>query len=900
MSSQTKFIDIELSQPVANITDLEGCQKLQGLLRFKDVPLGYIFLPVDRGTCSAESIVSESTANHDYAIASEVIRQSLKQECQPDWLAKNWLSAVLAVTTAKAAECPLPTLTAVICPRNADHAQLSACLKSLGTSARSPLEVIVVTADSDDDLTALQADFPYVKWLRTTDANRSIQRNLALQMARGEIVAFLDGTCCVDPKWVTALSVAFADSPEVAAITGLVVPQEIQSSSSAWFEQRYSLDRGFQRTWHRLDFTESIPWVELGTMWVGSGANMAFRRSLFETIGEFDPALDQANSTWAGADLEIFSRVLLSGKTLLYEPSAVVRHFLPETEAALQARITQDIAGFYAYLAAGWQQYPRLRWQFFTLGVWKLVHLLIDLGRPYGIPRRLIWAELMAAWQSWRCYPRVQRSIPCQVRQTSKPSWITLQKSAQGPNSEQFMAVRTVELNHPLPTLTDIQSYERVRIFVTAAGSPIGSVDIANTHQVISSSQLRQAIATNLATEILALAHGGNTQDAWSSWRTTLKTYLLPPLRPKAQPPSRPKLSDDVPVSIVITTCDRPNDLENCLTHLLAQKTQRPVEIVVADNHPISGITPKVIAKFPGVKLVQEPRPGGAYGRNAAIAASTGDIIVTIDDDVTTPPDWLEKLVAPLVRPEVMVVTGNVLPKELETPAQYLFEALKGGLSQGYQSFEADGSWLAASQNGLPPIWDLGVSANAAFRADIFCHSEIGLFDETLGPGTPTSGGEECYLFYRVLRAGYTVVYEPTAFAWHRHRREMKALYHQVYSHMKGGMAFMLRVWLQDHDKRAFRHLFRQMPGYLKQRLIDRALGRHDAPWLFIWQELRGFLDAFWCYRQSCQRVQQQGLSKPYVPVANRLQSPCLVAPNMDAAIVTPTAATSPTTSLRG
>ena len=106
------------------------------------------------------------------------------------------------------------------------------------------------------------------------------------------------------------------------------------------------------------------------------------------------------------------------------------------------------------------------------------------------------------------------------------------------------------------------------------------------------------------------------------------------------------------------------------------------VEIVVVDNNPASGLTTPVVAEFPGIVLVNEPRRGLAYARNAGFAACTGEIAVATDDDVTVPPDWLEKLIAPFARPDVMVVTGNVLPIELETAAQQLFEAY-GGLGRG-------------------------------------------------------------------------------------------------------------------------------------------------------------------------------------------------------------------------
>ena len=357
------------------------------------------------------------------------------------------------------------------------------------------------------------------------------------------------------------------------------------------------------------------------------------------------------------------------------------------------------------------------------------------------------------------------------------------------------------------------------------------------------------------------------------SWETLRQEVVmsLPGVLPEQHPhlDLLPQLSSSIPVSIVITTCDRPEDLESCLRQLLAQQTSRPVEIIVADNRPHSGITPPVVEKFPGVKWVQEARSGSAYGRNAAIVASTGEIVVTVDDDITVPVDWLEKLIAPLARSEVVAVTGNVLPKELETRAQVLFEALTGGLGSGYERFEVDGQWLGSFAI-LPAIGELGVSANAAFRASIFSDPQIGLMDEALGAGTPTGGGEETYLFYKILRAGHTLVYEPTAFVWHRHRRELPALYRQHFCHWKGGIAFLLRVWLQAGDRRAFPLIFRYIPEYVCQRVVKRFRGQFEAPWPYLWSEILGYLLAFWCLAISCLRVRKLGRSTAYVPPADR------------------------------
>src|SRR5262245_37970785 len=114
------------------------------------------------------------------------------------------------------------------------------------------------------------------------------------------------------------------------------------------------------------------------------------------------------------------------------------------------------------------------------------------------------------------------------------------------------------------------------------------------------------------------------------------------------------------PVSVIVASFDRPDDLRECLSHLVVQETRRAVEIIVVDNHPASGLTSPVVAEFPGVQLVIESRRGLAYARNKGFLTSRSEIIVATDDDVIAPRDWLEKLVVPFVEPEVMVVTGNV------------------------------------------------------------------------------------------------------------------------------------------------------------------------------------------------------------------------------------------------
>jgi len=314
-------------------------------------------------------------------------------------------------------------------------------------------------------------------------------------------------------------------------------------------------------------------------------------------------------------------------------------------------------------------------------------------------------------------------------------------------------------------------------------------------------------------------------------------------------------------ISVVVATLDRPEDLRECLRCLVTQASARPVEIIVVDNNPGSKLTPPVVAEFPGVVLVEERRRGLAYARNRGVVASRGEIVVATDDDVTMPPGWLGRLVAPFAQPDVMVVTGNIVPRELATTAQRLFEAY-GGLGRGSDRRVVDKDWFNRSVTAVP-TWTLGATANAAFRSSIFHHPQIGLMDEALGPGMPSGVGEDTYLFYRVLKAGYTIVYEPAACVWHKHRRDLPELRRQIFNYSKGHVAYHLTTILRDRDWRALFNLALLLPGTHIRRATRRLLGRSDYPLTLILTEVVGNLAGPWALWQSRRRVRREGRSKP-------------------------------------
>lgn len=318
--------------------------------------------------------------------------------------------------------------------------------------------------------------------------------------------------------------------------------------------------------------------------------------------------------------------------------------------------------------------------------------------------------------------------------------------------------------------------------------------------------------------------------------------------------------SDEViKISIIVPTCDRPASLRRCLTHLFAQETTHTYEVIVVDNRPEAQSAAAVIDDFPGTTLLEEHRAGSSYARNKGILYSKAELLVTIDDDVVVPTGWLEQLIAPFQRPEIWIVSGNILPLSLEQETEQLFET-HCGLGQGDQAFEIDSEWFRNSKEAVR-AWEFGVTANAAYRAALFEPDKVGLLEETLGAGTPVGGAEDPYLFYAALQAGYTLSYSPAAWAWHEHRQTRQALRSQLYGYSKSASAYHLMTLINHQDSRAIRELLLNLPRYYCKRLVFAVLGLSDYPADLAYTEFIGFWIGPWKLWRSHRRVGKLGRS---------------------------------------
>ncbi|MCA2219604.1 glycosyltransferase, partial [Jidongwangia harbinensis] len=290
---------------------------------------------------------------------------------------------------------------------------------------------------------------------------------------------------------------------------------------------------------------------------------------------------------------------------------------------------------------------------------------------------------------------------------------------------------------------------------------------------------------------------------------------ITPDTEPAFLARRREVLADAPPITVVVCTRERPDALARCLDSLLTQDYPG-YRILVVDNAPVTDTTAEVVrsaAHRGPVDYLLEPKAGLSFARNAAVAAAPGQILAWIDDDEYADPTWLAEIARALAdHPEADVISGVIVPAELETQPQLWFEQF-GGHSKG-RGFTPDifSPATAHRQSPLYPLPPFGTGANMTFRPGVI--ERIGGWDTALGAGTPAMGSEDTLAFTQVLLTGGTIVYQPTAVTHHYHRRDLAGLHKQMLGYGTGLTAAYTSLLL--HRPTLLWPLLKLAPGALR------------------------------------------------------------------------------------
>jgi len=234
-------------------------------------------------------------------------------------------------------------ISVVICTYNRAEL-LTGAIQSLchQTLDCSLYEIIVVDNNSTDDTHAvveLFAHYGNVRYCLETRQGLSHARNRGWQVAQGEYVAYIDDDCKVPAHWL-AVAKEVIELVSPAAFGGPYFAY-YSTPKPPWFQDRYA---------SHVQGEKARP---LGQHEYLSGMNIAFRKSLFQHLGGFDPNLGMSGQKIAyGEETDILRRIraTMPNEVIYYEPRLFVHHLVRPEKMTMRWIMRQRFAdGRYSY-----------------------------------------------------------------------------------------------------------------------------------------------------------------------------------------------------------------------------------------------------------------------------------------------------------------------------------------------------------------------------------------------------------------------------------------------------------------------------------------------------------------------------------------------------------------------
>jgi len=133
-------------------------------------------------------------------------------------------------------------------------------------------------------------------------------------------------------------------------------------------------------------------------------------------------------------------------------------------------------------------------------------------------------------------------------------------------------------------------------------------------------------------------------------------------------------------ISVVIPAWNEENNIYRTLSSLSNSRTKYMVEIVVINNNSTDG-TQNVLDTL-GVRNYMQPVQGTPFARQMGLELARGKYHLCADSDTFYPPDWIDLMVAPMVKdPNITGVYGNysfIPPENQGRFGLWLYEIFAG------------------------------------------------------------------------------------------------------------------------------------------------------------------------------------------------------------------------------
>jgi GT2 family glycosyltransferase len=421
-----KILHIELSEGIPTLTAEAKYQGIYAVFWWYGIPLGHqeiltVELPISAlSLCNLVVQTITRTVGchlleHGFKAPLPAISENLSRDKPVDFHALMALQQPLKQLQEHCWQPVSGSVSVVVCTRNRPE-QLAQCLRSLSNLSQCPQQIIVIdNAPADDATRQVVAQMPGIEYILEPRPGLSIARNTGILHSTGDIIAFTDDDVAVHPDWITRLQQGFND-PKVIALTGLILPGELETEAQVAFEKGFGgFGQGYRALTFDTQFFEEMKHRGVPVWRIGAGANMAFRRKAFEQVGYFDERLG-AGASGCSEDSELWYRILAEGWICRYEPTAVVYHYHRSELDTLKQQMYQYMRGHVAALLvqfAKYRHWGNLRRLFIALSRYYALQLLREIKTGFDPKRSLVFLEIAGCLAGVKFY----------IKNKNNPTW---------------------------------------------------------------------------------------------------------------------------------------------------------------------------------------------------------------------------------------------------------------------------------------------------------------------------------------------------------------------------------------------------------------------------------------------------------------------------------------------
>jgi len=235
-------------------------------------------------------------------------------------------------------------------------------------------------------------------------------------------------------------------------------------------------------------------------------------------------------------------------------------------------------------------------------------------------------------------------------------------------------------------------------------------------------------------------------------------------------------------VSVVVAVRNEIQYIEKCITSLLNQDYEGTYEIIVVDGMSTDGtyeLLQNIQESFQ-FKLLRNRKINAAAGRNIGIENAEGDHIAFIDGDAIAAHDWLAQINSAFEEGQAAGVGGpDLLPEDSNETAKMIGLVMTSPLASG-------GSLNPSTQHAMmqEERWVEHIpTCNLCLKREVF--ESVGVFDEEFVKG------QDLELSYRIVKAGYKLLYSPKIKVVHYRKQRIADFAKQIYKWAKAKVAII-------------------------------------------------------------------------------------------------------------